>query len=42
MHEVQRKPEVAARRVIAWGWDNGTRFEIAKDEAILFSRNRAH
>ena len=40
VREVRVKLEGAARRAIAWGYDNGVTFEPAKTEAILFSRNR--
>lgn len=42
MAEVKVKLEGAARRAIRWGNSNGVRFELAKTEAILFSRNRRH
>ena len=34
--------EGAVRRAIRWGLANDVRFELAKTEAIIFSRNRRH
>lgn len=42
VREVRAKLEGAVRRAVAWGSDNGVAFELAKTEAILFSRNRRH
>lgn len=40
--EVRVRLEQAARGAIQWGQHNGASFDVAKTEAILFSRNRRH
>lgn len=42
VREVRAKLEGGARRAVAWGRNGGVLFELAKTEAILFSRNRKH